>query len=62
MNQQNKETSDELDQVFIAFARVFSGTVKKGQKVYVLGPKHDPAKALQKVHICMLIFFQWYQT
>ena len=47
---QNKPSSDDqLDQVFIAFARVFSGTVKKGQKLYVLGPKHDPAKALQKV-------------
>ena len=48
--EQNKPASDDqLDQVFIAFARVFSGTVKKGQKLYVLGPKHDPAKALQKV-------------
>ncbi|GLH14987.1 LOW QUALITY PROTEIN: Elongation factor G, mitochondrial [Gryllus bimaculatus] len=35
------------DDVFIAFARVFSGTVKKGQEVYVLGPKHDPHKALE---------------
>lgn len=35
--------------MFVAFARVYSGCVKKGQKLYVLGPKHDPAKALQKV-------------
>ena len=52
LNKQNKlAAEDQLDQVFIAFARVFSGTVKKGQKLYVLGPKHDPAKALQKVLI-----------
>ena len=51
--EQNKPASDDqLDQVFIAFARVFSGAVKKGQKLYVLGPKHDPAKALQKVGSC----------
>ena len=31
------------DECFIAFARVFSGTVKKDAKLYVLGPKYDPA-------------------
>jgi len=40
---------DKDGQVFVGFARVYSGTVRKGQKLYVLGPKHDPAKALQKV-------------
>ena len=30
--------------VFIAFARVFSGCVRKGDKVFVLGPKHNPNK------------------
>ena len=44
----NNGTNDE-DHVFIAFARVFSGTVKKGQKLYVLGPKHNPARALEEV-------------
>lgn len=28
--------------VFIAFARVFSGTLRRGQELYVLGPKYDP--------------------
>ena len=42
----------EGGQVFIAFARVFSGTVRRGQKLYVLGPKHDPAKALHQVSYC----------
>lgn len=36
------------DSTFIAFGRVFSGTLKCGQQVYVLGPKHDPAKFLEK--------------
>lgn len=35
---------DEDDTVFIGFARVFSGTIKRGDWVYVLGPKHDPSK------------------
>ncbi|XP_049269416.1 elongation factor-like GTPase 1 isoform X5 [Rhipicephalus sanguineus] len=39
---------DEDDSTFIAFGRVFSGTLKRGQQVYVLGPKHDPAKFLEK--------------
>uniref|UniRef100_A0A670Y9N1 Elongation factor-like 1 n=1 Tax=Pseudonaja textilis TaxID=8673 RepID=A0A670Y9N1_PSETE len=34
---------------FIAFARVFSGVVKKGQKLFVLGPKYDPAESLHKL-------------
>lgn len=34
------------DHVFIAFARVFSGTLKVGQKLYALSPKHDPRKEM----------------
>lgn len=41
-----KEKENVEQPAFIAFARVFSGKVKKGDKVYVLGPKHDPSKAL----------------
>ncbi|KAI8434259.1 hypothetical protein MSG28_012353 [Choristoneura fumiferana] len=41
------EKEKEVDQpAFIAFARVFSGRLKKGDKVYVLGPKHDPSRIL----------------
>lgn len=29
--------------IFIAFARVFSGALHKGDKLYVLGPRHDPS-------------------
>lgn len=45
-NESSNFLDDTSDTVFIAFARVYSGTVKKGQQLYVLGPKHDPAKAL----------------
>ena len=34
---------EKKDLHFIAFARVFSGTLKVGQKVYVLHPKYDPS-------------------
>ena len=50
----DNETEDQ-DHVFIAFARVYSGTVRKGQKLYVLGPKHNPAKALQEVHLTLFM-------
>ena len=33
----------ELSVAFIAFARVYSGTVRPGQEVLVIGPKYDPA-------------------
>ncbi|XP_021362732.1 elongation factor-like GTPase 1 isoform X2 [Mizuhopecten yessoensis] len=39
-----KEAEEEAPTVFVAFARIYSGTVKKGQKLYVLGPKHDPSQ------------------
>ncbi|XP_059490182.1 elongation factor-like GTPase 1 isoform X3 [Neocloeon triangulifer] len=38
------------DLVFVAFARVFSGTVKIGQSLYVLNPKHDPQEAIKKLN------------
>lgn len=36
------EEEDEIDELFVAFARVYSGTLKKGAKVFALTPKHDP--------------------
>lgn len=39
-----QEPEEEKDgQVFIAFARIFSGTLRRGQQLYVLGPKYDPS-------------------
>lgn len=58
---ENEETAEDNDiqngqevlqrpeqQKFVAFARVFSGTLRKGQSIYVLGPKHDPTKVLSE--------------
>ncbi|XP_070829339.1 elongation factor-like GTPase 1 [Chaetodon trifascialis] len=40
------EEEEEHKETFIAFARVYSGVVKKGQRVFVLGPKYDPTQGL----------------
>ncbi|KAI4876963.1 hypothetical protein NFI96_017652 [Prochilodus magdalenae] len=37
---------EEEKEHFIAFARVYSGVVRRGQKIFVLGPKYDPALSL----------------
>ena len=37
------------ENVFLAFARVYSGRLKQGQKIYVLSPRHDPASFIGKV-------------
>ncbi|XP_028967581.1 elongation factor-like GTPase 1 [Galendromus occidentalis] len=36
------EEIDEASTAFVGFARIFSGTVRRGAEVFVLGPKHDP--------------------
>ncbi|XP_008288511.1 elongation factor Tu GTP-binding domain-containing protein 1 [Stegastes partitus] len=43
------EEEAELKETFIAFARIYSGVVKKGQRVFVLGPKYDPAQGLSMI-------------
>jgi hypothetical protein len=48
---EEQEEQEQNDDVFIAFARVFSGTIKKGQELYVLGPKHEPQSAIEKVWV-----------
>jgi len=47
----NGEDVEDSKQVFIAFARVFSGVVRRGQTLYVLGPKHDPCKVPDSVSL-----------
>lgn len=46
------ESSEEVEKVeesavFIAFARVYSGTLKKGAKIYAMTPKHDPSQIVE---------------
>ncbi len=38
----------ETETAFLAFARVFSGTLRPGQSLFVLGPKYDPAETLKR--------------
>lgn len=45
MNDDNSK--DEENNIFIAFARVYSGTLKKGSKIYALTPKHDPTAIIE---------------
>lgn len=46
---------EENKEHFVAFARVYSGVVRKGQKVFVLGPKYDPSLALRVVSSCLSV-------
>ncbi len=44
------ESNGDIDEnVFLAFARVFSGRLKRGQKIFVLSPRHDPTLFVGKV-------------
>nr|XP_029510369.1 elongation factor-like GTPase 1 [Oncorhynchus nerka] len=42
-----KPEEEEGKETFVAFARVYSGVVRRGQKVFVMGPKYDPAQGLR---------------
>ncbi|XP_049897047.1 elongation factor-like GTPase 1 [Epinephelus moara] len=42
----SKPEDEEEQETFIAFARVYSGVVKKGQRAFVMGPKYDPVQGL----------------
>lgn len=48
-----ERTENENDIMFIAFGRIYSGTIRRGQEVYVLGPKHDPSKL--SFNVCFFI-------
>ena len=42
LKEQSVEVEEREVQCFIAFARVFSGVLRKGSKLFVLGPKYNP--------------------
>jgi len=52
-NMNNKDDNDnnlkEEEHAFIAFARIYSGRLRKGQKLFVLGPKYDPVTGIERV-------------
>lgn len=41
------EEEKKKSNIFVAFARVFSGTLRKGMQLYVLGPKYDPSNRME---------------
>jgi hypothetical protein len=51
-----ESNEDTNENSFLAFARVYSGRLKRGQKIYVLGPRHDPALFVGKVKF--IFFYQ----
>lgn len=48
MKIKQKEEKEAPKSHVLAFARVYSGTIRKGQQLYVLGPKHDPRESLSQ--------------
>lgn len=49
IKQISEDVNDEVDDIFdekeeclVAFARIYSGTLRVGQEISVLGPKYDP--------------------
>ncbi|GAV07633.1 hypothetical protein RvY_17448 [Ramazzottius varieornatus] len=42
----SNEVKEKPSAIFMGFARIFSGTLKEGDELYVLGPKHDVQTAL----------------
>jgi len=47
--EESQENTDEKDLAFVAFARVYSGRLKPGQEVWVLGPKYNPAMTAESL-------------
>lgn len=41
--EKNEDDEEKDEGIFIAFSRVYSGTLRKGSKLFVLTPKHDPS-------------------
>lgn len=44
-----QEQENENDIEFLAFARVYSGTLKKDSTLFILSPKHNPENFIGKV-------------
>ncbi|CEP60990.1 GTPase RIA1 LALA0_S02e04280g [Lachancea lanzarotensis] len=55
-----EELFEESDEVMIGIARLYSGTLKVGQKIAVLGPKydpHNPTAFIEEVEVTELYIF-----
>ncbi|ORY76105.1 GTPase Ria1 [Protomyces lactucae-debilis] len=56
--QVTEETPPESDDVLIGFSRIYSGTIKTGDTLYVYGPKYDPSKP--EKHMAKVVIEQLY--
>lgn len=45
---------DEKDEVLIGFARIYSGTLKVGQEISVLGPKYNPSQPDEEIQTAII--------
>jgi ribosome assembly protein 1 len=48
-NDNNNNIEEDQKYEFLAFARVFSGTLRRGQTLFVLSPRHNPEDFVGKV-------------
>lgn len=56
--QPQSDSNENLDEnLFLAFARVYSGRLKPGQKIFVLSPRHDPASFVGVVRLHIIVRF-----
>lgn len=46
-----EEDTEEQGHEFMAFARVFSGSISRGQTIFVLSPRHNPEDFVGKVDL-----------
>jgi ribosome assembly protein 1 len=54
--------SSESEECFMTFARVFSGFLHAGQKVFVLSPLYDPVKEdVTQKHVQVVELQYWYE-
>lgn len=51
---------EEQSAIFVGFARVFSGTLRKGEEIFVLGPKYHPSMKKEAIDISLTLeVFRW---
>lgn len=60
VDEELEDLFDEKDEVLIGFARIYSGTLRVGQEISVLGPKYDPENPTEHIQTatinCLYLF------
>ncbi|CCE63701.1 hypothetical protein TPHA_0F02190 [Tetrapisispora phaffii CBS 4417] len=47
---EEEDLFDEVDEVLVGFARIYSGSLRVGQSISVLGPKYNPKCPTEHIH------------